>query len=225
MFNGFLAFLLFIASGFIILLVLVQRGKGGGLTGALGGMGGQSAFGAKAGDVFTKITVASAAIWIVLCLITIRAFSYIPVNKDNIGAYDGEGLFKADGQNTVVGGNDPVGLPSIGGTGDETDENEAGKSEPDDESKADEKAEVEDSKSSEPPVPPTNPDEKSEAEKQDPKPADSGKSEADGQPEKASQPGKAAEPAKSGENEKTSEPEKSGEAEKSGEPKKSVDGN
>ena len=55
MFNGFLSFLLFIASGFIILLVLVQRGKGGGLTGALGGMGGQSAFGAKAGDVLRKL--------------------------------------------------------------------------------------------------------------------------------------------------------------------------
>jgi len=56
--------LLFLAV-FLILLVLVQRGRGGGLTGALGGMGGSSAFGAKAGDVFTRITIVIAGIWIV----------------------------------------------------------------------------------------------------------------------------------------------------------------
>lgn len=53
---------------FLILLVLVQRGRGGGLAGALGGMGGSSAFGAKAGDVFTKVTVVAATLWIVLCI-------------------------------------------------------------------------------------------------------------------------------------------------------------
>ncbi len=54
---------------FLILLVLVQRGRGGGLAGALGGMGGSSAFGAKAGDVFTKITVVVATVWILLCIV------------------------------------------------------------------------------------------------------------------------------------------------------------
>jgi preprotein translocase subunit SecG len=53
---------------FLILLVLVQRGRGGGLAGALGGMGGSSAFGAKAGDVFTRITIVTAAIWILVCV-------------------------------------------------------------------------------------------------------------------------------------------------------------
>lgn len=53
---------------FLILLVLVQRGRGGGLSGAFGGVGGSSAFGAKAGDVFTKITIVSASIWIVACV-------------------------------------------------------------------------------------------------------------------------------------------------------------
>ena len=60
--------LMFLTSVFLILLVLVQRGRGGGLTGALGGMGGQSAFGTKAGDVFTRITMVTAAIWILLCM-------------------------------------------------------------------------------------------------------------------------------------------------------------
>lgn len=54
---------------FLIALILLQRGRGGGLAGSFGGMGGQSAFGTKAGDVFTKITVVVAVIWILLaCL-------------------------------------------------------------------------------------------------------------------------------------------------------------
>ena len=60
--------LLFVTALFLILLVLVQRGRGGGLAGALGGMGGSSAFGAKAGDVFTKITAYTALFWILLCI-------------------------------------------------------------------------------------------------------------------------------------------------------------
>ena len=68
----FLKFLLIVVALFIIGLVLIQRGRGGGLVGALGGMGGQSAFGAKAGDIFTKITMWSAFVWIVLCALTTR---------------------------------------------------------------------------------------------------------------------------------------------------------
>jgi preprotein translocase subunit SecG len=68
--------LLWISSLFLIVLVLVQRGRGGGLTGALGGMGGQSAFGAKAGDVFTRITVIVASCWIVLCILMFYAQSH-----------------------------------------------------------------------------------------------------------------------------------------------------
>jgi preprotein translocase subunit SecG len=73
--------LLFCVSLFLILLILVQRGKGGGLTGALGGMGGQSAFGSRAGDAFTKITVVTAIIWITLCMITIAYFNSPPAPK------------------------------------------------------------------------------------------------------------------------------------------------
>lgn len=57
---------------FLILLVLIQRGKGGGLAGAFGGMGGSSAFGSRAGDTFTRITIFVAAIWILLIMITIK---------------------------------------------------------------------------------------------------------------------------------------------------------
>jgi preprotein translocase subunit SecG len=53
-----------VTSVFLICLVLIQRGKGGGLAGAFGGAGGSSAFGTKAGDVFTRVTMITAAIWI-----------------------------------------------------------------------------------------------------------------------------------------------------------------
>jgi preprotein translocase subunit SecG len=53
-----------ITSVFLICLVLIQRGKGGGLAGAFGGAGGSSAFGTKAGDVFTRVTMITAAVWI-----------------------------------------------------------------------------------------------------------------------------------------------------------------
>jgi preprotein translocase subunit SecG len=59
----------------LIIVVLIQRGRGGGLAGALGGGGGQSAFGSKAGDLFTRITFILAAFWICLCILTLRVLS------------------------------------------------------------------------------------------------------------------------------------------------------
>jgi preprotein translocase subunit SecG len=68
---GFLNALVLILAIFLILLVLIQRGKGGGLAGAFGGVGGSSAFGSRAGDVFTRITITVAAVWIVLTMIEV----------------------------------------------------------------------------------------------------------------------------------------------------------
>jgi preprotein translocase subunit SecG len=70
-----LGFMLVFTALFLILLVLVQRGRGGGLAGALGGMGGQSAFGAKAGDTFTRITIGVAGFWIILCIVAVNVLS------------------------------------------------------------------------------------------------------------------------------------------------------
>jgi preprotein translocase subunit SecG len=58
--------LLAVISALLILVVLLQRGRGGGLAGAFGGLGGQSAFGTKAGDVFTKITIGLVTAWVLL---------------------------------------------------------------------------------------------------------------------------------------------------------------
>lgn len=71
---------LFLLSLFIIAVILLQRGKGGGLTGALGGLGGQSAFGVKAGDTFTRITAVAVLIWIFICALACRW--YLPEKLD-----------------------------------------------------------------------------------------------------------------------------------------------
>lgn len=60
---------------FLIGLILLQRGRGGGLAGAFGGMGGQSAFGTKAGDIFTRITIGVAVFWILLACVCILVVS------------------------------------------------------------------------------------------------------------------------------------------------------
>ena len=67
--SGLYCLLLALTGLFLILLILVQRGRGGGLSGAFGGAGGQSAFGTKAGDTFTRITIGAASFWIVLCIL------------------------------------------------------------------------------------------------------------------------------------------------------------
>jgi preprotein translocase subunit SecG len=74
---------LILSSVFLILLVLIQRGKGGGLAGAFGGAGGSSAFGSRAGDTFTRITVYTAAIWVFCIMFTIRITQpeYVPKDK------------------------------------------------------------------------------------------------------------------------------------------------
>ena len=70
---------------FLIGIILIQRGKGGGLAGAFGGMGGSSAFGTKTGDVFTKITVGVAIGWILLMMLMV-----VMTNRRNRSAWGPE---------------------------------------------------------------------------------------------------------------------------------------
>lgn len=69
---GLLNALVLILGLFLIFLILIQKGKGGGLAGAFGGAGGSSAFGSRAGDTFTRITITVAAIWILLIMLMVK---------------------------------------------------------------------------------------------------------------------------------------------------------
>ena len=78
--------LLMLTAFLLIVLVLIQRGKGGGLAGAFGGLGGQSAFGTKAGDLFTRVTIGVALFWIILCMATVSVLGTTRVKVGgNIG--------------------------------------------------------------------------------------------------------------------------------------------
>jgi preprotein translocase subunit SecG len=82
--------LLVILTGlFLIGLVLIQRGKGGGLAGAFGGVGGSSPFGSKAGDAFTRITIYVAAFWILLLMVQVRVTNTVGTEPIRIGVVSG----------------------------------------------------------------------------------------------------------------------------------------
>jgi preprotein translocase subunit SecG len=78
---GLLNFVIIALALLLMLVVLIQRGKGGGLAGAFGGAGGSSAFGSRAGDAFTRITITIAAIWVLLIMIQVKV-----VKNDALGA-------------------------------------------------------------------------------------------------------------------------------------------
>jgi preprotein translocase subunit SecG len=78
--------LVLIVSVLLIFLVLIQRGKGGGLAGAFGGVGGSSAFGSRAGDLFTRITLILAAVWILLIMIHVKV---VQASKTSSGSAPG----------------------------------------------------------------------------------------------------------------------------------------
>ncbi len=115
--------LLLFLSFIMIVLILLQRGRGGGLAGAFGGMGGQSAFGTKAGDVFTRITIVVAVLWVVsagLMGLTARAAqnakskAFLNSSAD-AGATGGEnektGDVKADAAPATPAGSPAAGTP------------------------------------------------------------------------------------------------------------------
>ncbi len=75
-FLGLLGVILFLLSLFLIFIILIQRGKGGGIAGSLTGTA-QSAFGARGGDILMWLTLTMTIIWILLCCLTIFFFSRV----------------------------------------------------------------------------------------------------------------------------------------------------
>jgi preprotein translocase subunit SecG len=76
-----LGLFIFLCGVMLILLILVQRGRGGGLVGALGGGGSASPFGSRAGDAFTRYTIVLALIWIALNMIQTLAIQPTPAPR------------------------------------------------------------------------------------------------------------------------------------------------
>lgn len=65
--NGVFAVLFIITCCLLVLVVLLQKGRGGGLGAAFGGAG-SAAFGTRTGDVFTWITIVLTALFLLLAI-------------------------------------------------------------------------------------------------------------------------------------------------------------
>ena len=68
-YHSILATLFAVLAVLLMGVILLQRGKGVGLSGAFGGAGGHTAFGAKTGDVLTWATIVIAAVLLVFAVI------------------------------------------------------------------------------------------------------------------------------------------------------------
>lgn len=64
---GILTFILILISLFLVLVVLAQKAKDGGVGAALGGGAAEAAFGAETGNVLSKATINAAIAFFVLC--------------------------------------------------------------------------------------------------------------------------------------------------------------
>lgn len=67
----------------MVLIVVIQRGKGGGLAGAFGGAGGSSPFGSRAADQFVKITLWLAGVWILVIMIHVKVVKFDAIEQGN----------------------------------------------------------------------------------------------------------------------------------------------
>ncbi len=75
----FLGALFLVICFLLIVVVLLQKGRGGGLGAAFGGMG-SSAFGTRTGDVFTWVTIVLTGLFLVLAVAT--SLVYRPAPKE-----------------------------------------------------------------------------------------------------------------------------------------------
>ena len=96
---GTLAVVLFLLSLFLVFLIMIQRGKGGGIAGSLTGTA-QSAFGARGGDMLMWWTIGFTGVWIVLSCVTIMLYSSPKQLADD---NKGKGGFQEETNTSQVG--------------------------------------------------------------------------------------------------------------------------
>lgn len=62
-----------LAALILVFIVLIQKGKGGGLSSAFGGIG-SSLLGTKTGDFLTWVTICIVAVWLLLSIVAVKWF-------------------------------------------------------------------------------------------------------------------------------------------------------
>ena len=76
------AVLFVICSIVLILVILIQKGKGGGLTGALGGGMASGILGSKTGDFLTWLTIVLVGVFLGLAMVLVKFY------RPSVSAYD-----------------------------------------------------------------------------------------------------------------------------------------
>ena len=105
---------------FLILLILIQKGRGGGLSSAFGGAGGNTAFGSKTGDVLTWVTSSVFVLFLLLAMSMIWVGDAVHADGTRYAAdqtdamaedaeTDGVNGADEDGDGVGTGGTDPLG--------------------------------------------------------------------------------------------------------------------
>lgn len=84
LYHGIWAFFFAIVAILLMVVILLQRGKGVGLAGAFGGSGGHAAFGAKTGDFLTWVTIVGAAVMLLFAVVL--NYVFVPGGPDLEGA-------------------------------------------------------------------------------------------------------------------------------------------
>jgi preprotein translocase subunit SecG len=112
-----IALIFLICSIVLILIVLIQKGKGGGLSSAFAGGMASGLLGSKTGDVLTWVTIGAASVFVFFSLIlnkwwkpTISANSIqnpAPITSTDTG--QGKAPQQEQGQNQNQGQQDPMG--------------------------------------------------------------------------------------------------------------------
>jgi preprotein translocase subunit SecG len=68
-------FILFVLVCVLLIgVILLQKGRGGGLSGAFGGTGGHTAFGTRTGDMFTWVTVVLVGLFVIFASLAVLVF-------------------------------------------------------------------------------------------------------------------------------------------------------
>ncbi len=78
----FIAVIWFICAVVLVLVILIQKGKGGGLSGALGGGMASGILGSKTGDFLTWFTVALVGIFLTFSVVMAKYY------KPSISSFD-----------------------------------------------------------------------------------------------------------------------------------------
>ncbi len=108
---GLIAVLWVIVAFCLILIILVQKGKGGGLSAAFGGAGASSLLGSKTGDFLTWVTIALVTIFLFFSVLLAKFWK----PKASM-AIDGQTVGNVEGT-LPQGAQTPPAAPSLPKTG------------------------------------------------------------------------------------------------------------